>query len=95
MSALTRFLNIIKTYNIGLLQRNLSTIFLKLLNIYLFSKIFQDVKILMLRRIILQYLTIILRQYFNCNLRFEIFQICFCSILCYVGKHNFTVSLHP
>ena len=27
-----------------------------------------------------------LRQYFNCNERLEIFLICFCNILCYVGR---------
>ena len=26
-----------------------------------------------------------LRQYFNCNERLEIFLTCFCNILCYVG----------
>ena len=34
----------------------------------------------------LQYLTKILRQYFNCNERLEIFLTCFCNILCYVGN---------
>ena len=34
---------------IGTFQRNLSTIFLKVLNIYLFSKIFPKVKTVMLR----------------------------------------------
>ena len=43
-------------YKIKKFQRNLSTIFLKLLNIYFFSKIFQKVKIVMLRWNILQYL---------------------------------------
>ena len=42
---------------IGTFQRNLSTIFLKLLNIYLFSKILQKAKIVKLRWNILQYLT--------------------------------------
>ena len=64
----------------------LSTIFLKALNIYLFTKIFQYVKIVMLQWNILQYLTKILRQYFNCNERLEIFMTCFCNILCYVGS---------
>ena len=27
-----------------------------------------------------------LRQYFNCNERLEIFLTCFCNILCYVGR---------
>ena len=49
VSALARFLNIIEMYKISKFQRNLSTIFLKLLNIYLFSKIFQNIKIVMLR----------------------------------------------
>ena len=71
---------------IGTFQWNLSTIFLKLLNIYLFSKILQKVKIVMLRQNILQYFTKIFRQYFNCNKRLEIFVICFCNILCYVGN---------
>ena len=62
-------------------QRNLSTIFLNLLNIHLFSKIFQKVKIVMQRWNTLQYLTKILRQYFNCNEILEIFLICFCNIL--------------
>ena len=47
-SSLATFGNIIKTCKIGTFQRNLSTIFLKLLNTYLFiSKIFQKVKIVM------------------------------------------------
>ena len=29
-----------------------------------------------------------LRQYFNCNERLEIFLTCFCDILCYVGPHS-------
>ena len=65
---------------------NLFTIFLKLLNLYLFSKIFQKVKTAMLRKKIWQYLTKILRQYFSCNERLEIFLTCFCNILCYVGS---------
>ena len=28
-----------------------------------------------------------LRQYFNCNKRLEIFLTCFCNFLCYVGSH--------
>ena len=76
----------VKCVGIGTFLRNLFTIFLKLLNIYLFSKIFQKVKIAMLRQNILQYLTKILRQYFNCNERSEIFLTCFCNILCYVGS---------
>ena len=39
----------------------------------------------MLRWNILQYLTKMLRQYFICNERLEIFLTCFCNILCYVG----------
>ena len=46
-------------------QGNLSTIFSEVLNIYLFLKIFQKVEIVMLRENILQYLTKMLRQYFN------------------------------
>ena len=61
---------------ISTFHQNLSTIFLKLLNIYLFSKIFQKVKIVKLRRNILQYLI--------CNEKLEIFLTCFCNILCYV-----------
>ena len=48
-SSLATFLNISKMSKIGIFQQNLSTIFVKLLNIYLFSKIFQKVKIVMLR----------------------------------------------
>ena len=48
-SLLATLLNIIKMCKIGKFHRNLSTIFLKLLNIYLFSKIFQKVKIVKLR----------------------------------------------
>ena len=40
----------------------------------------------MLQWNILQYLTTILRQYFKCNERLEIFLTCFCNILCYVGR---------
>ena len=84
--ALATFLNISKMCKIEKFQRNLSTIFLKLLNIYLFSKIFQKVKIVMLRWNILQYLKKMLREYFSCNERLEIFLTYFCNILCYVGK---------
>ena len=66
-------------------QRNLSTIFLKLLNIYLFSKIFHKDKIVMLRWNMSQFLKKILREYFSCNERFEIFLTYCCNILCYVG----------
>ena len=59
--------------------------FLKILNIYLVLKIFQKVRIVMLRWNILQYLTKILRQYFNYDEILEIFLTCFCNILCYVG----------
>ena len=50
----------------------------------MFSKIFWKVQIVMLRWNILQYLTKILRQYFNCNEILESFLTFFCSILCYV-----------
>ena len=70
---------------IGTFQRNLSTIFSKLLDIYLFSELFQKVEIVMLRWNILLYLTKMLRQYFSCNERLERFLTCFCNILCYVG----------
>ena len=73
---------------IGTFQRNFSTIFLKLLNIYLFSKIFQKVEIVMLRWNILQYLRKMLRQYFSCNERLEIFLTCFCNIIYYVGGYS-------
>ena len=43
-----------------------------------------NVKIVMLQWNILQYLTKVLRKYFNCNERLEIFLTCFCNILCYV-----------
>ena len=39
----------IEVCNIGTFQRNISKIFLTVSNIYLFSKIFQKVEILMLR----------------------------------------------
>ena len=70
---------------IGTFQGNLSIIFLRILNIYLFLKIFQKVEFLMLRWNILQYLTKMLRQYLNCNEILEIFLTSFCNILCYVG----------
>ena len=72
---------------IGTFKGNLSTIFLKVLNIYLFKKIFQEVEIVMLRWNILQYLTKMLRQYFNCSEKLEIFLPSFCNILCYVGDN--------
>ena len=43
----------------------------------MFTTIFQNVKIVMLQRNILQYLTKILRQYFNCNEILEIFLLYF------------------
>ena len=43
------FGNIIRMCKIGTLQRNVSTMFLKILNIYLVLKIFQKVRIVMLR----------------------------------------------
>ena len=72
-------------FKTGTFQRNLSTTFLKPLNIYSFSKIFQKFKIVKLRWNILQYLAKMLRQYFSCNERLVIFLTCFCNILCYVG----------
>ena len=86
-STLATFWNISKMCKIETFQWNLSTIFLKLLNIYLFSKIFPKVKILMLRWNILQYLTKMLKQYFSCNERLKILLTCFCNILCYVGSY--------
>ena len=81
---------------IGTFQENLSKIFLKVLNIYLFSKIFPKVKIVMLRWNILQYLSKMLRQYFNCNEILEIFLTCFCDILCYVDIFiDLFISLSP
>ena len=68
------FQNTIQVWKIGTFQGNLSTIFLKVLNIYLFSKIFQKVEIAMLQ------------QYFNCNEILEIFLTSFCNILCYRRK---------
>ena len=73
---------------IGTFQWNLPTIFLKLLNIYFFSKIFQKVKIVTLRWNILQYLTKLLRQYFFRNERLELFLTCFYNIRCYVGYYR-------
>ena len=72
-------------------QRNLSTIFIKLLNIYTFSKIFQKVKIATLRWNILQYLKK-MSEYFSCNERLEIFLTCFWNILCYVGITSQDIS---
>ena len=46
----------------------------------------------MLQWNILQYLTKILRQYFNCNERLEISLTCFRSILCYVGNYKITIN---
>ena len=83
--ALAIFWNIIKMGKIEEFQRNLSTVFLKLLYIYLFLKILQKVKILMLRWNILEYLKKILSEYFSCNERLEIFLTYFCNILCYGG----------
>ena len=71
------------------ISTKLSTIFLKALNIYLFTKIFQNVKIVMSHWNILQYLTKMLRKYFNCNERLELFLRCFCNIMCYVGRYLF------
>ena len=45
---------LLKSAKFGTFQRNLSTVFLKALNIYLFIKIFQKVKIVMLHWNILQ-----------------------------------------
>ena len=47
-SSFAIFGNVIKVCKIGTFQRNLSTIFLKILNIYLFSKTFEKVEIVML-----------------------------------------------
>ena len=80
-------LQILLKCKIGTFQRNLCTIFLKVLNIYLFLKIFQKVDILMLWRNILQYFERILRKYFNCNEILEIFLTSFCNIMCYVGHY--------
>ena len=43
------FGNILEMCQIRIFQRNLSAIFLKVLNIYLFLNIFQKVRIVMLR----------------------------------------------
>ena len=43
----------------------------------------------MLRLNILQYLTEMLRQYFNCNGILEVFLTSFCNILCYVGGKTY------
>ena len=51
------FGNILEMCKIRVLQRNLSTIFLRVLNIHLFLNIFQKVRIVMLRWNILQYPT--------------------------------------
>ena len=75
-------------------QRNISTIFLKLLNIYYFLKIFQKVEIVMLRWNILQCLKKMLREYFSCNERLEIFLTYFCNILCYVGGLGYPKFAH-
>ena len=77
-------------FKIGAFQRNLSKIFLKVLNIYLVQKIFHKIRIVMLRCNISQYLTKMLQQYFNCNEILEIFLSRFCNILCYVGKHRWS-----
>ena len=84
-SSIATFGNIIEVCKIGAFQRNISTMFLKVSNIYLFSKIFQKVEIVVLRLNILQYFTKNLRQYFNGNEIQEIFLTSFCNILCYVG----------
>ena len=49
MSSFAVLRNIIEVCKIGTFQRNISTIFLKVLNIYLFLKILQKVEIGMLR----------------------------------------------
>ena len=81
-----KFRNIIQVSKIGTFQGNFSKISLKVLNIYLISKIFQKVQIVMLGWNILQYLTKISRRYFNCSEILEIFLASFCNILCYVGS---------
>ena len=80
-----QYFEIFSKCKIDTFQRNLSRIFLKVLNICLFTKIFQKFKIVMLQGNILQFLTKMLQEYFNCNERFKIFLTCFCNILCYVG----------
>ena len=92
MSSFATFRNIIKVFKIGTLQRNMCTIFLKVLNTYFFSKIFQKVEIVMLRWNILQCLTKMLRQYSNCNEIYEIFLTSFCNILCYVSSNYLNVT---
>ena len=49
MPRFATFGHIIEMCKIGIFQQNLSTIFLKVLNINLILKIFQKVKIVMLR----------------------------------------------
>ena len=44
-SSFATFGNIIEVCKIGIFQRNISTIFLKVLNIYLFSEVLQKVEI--------------------------------------------------
>ena len=86
------FRNIIQVCKIGTFEGNLSTIFLKVLNFHLFSKIFQKIEIVMLRWNTLQYLTKMLRQYFNCNEILKIFLTSFYNILFYVRRfHVWTV----
>ena len=36
-----------------------------------------------------------LRQYFNCNKRLEIFLTCFCNILCYVDNNDSNAAVRP
>ena len=69
--ALATFFNITKMCKIKKFQRIFSTIFLKLLNIYFFSKIFQKLEIELKK---------ILREYFSCNERLEIFLTYFCNV---------------
>ena len=70
---------------IGTFQGNLSTIFRKILNIYLFSRVFQKVEIIVMLRFNIL-------QYFNYNEILEIFLTSFCNILCYVGSHLKTIQ---
>ena len=86
-SSLAAFGNIIEMCKIGTFQRYLFTIFVKVLKIYLFSKIFQKVKIVIFRWNILQYLMKMLRQYFTCNQTLEIFVKYFYNILWYVSTY--------
>ena len=74
---------------ISTFQRNISTIFLKILNIYLFSKIFQKVKIVMLRWNILQYLTKMLRQYISIAIKYRKYSWHFSAIFCAMWGINF------